>query len=309
MSINSIVGHDRNITLLKQMIRKRRLPHALLFIGPEGIGKCTTAKEFAKLLLCEQLVHKNNDIESCEKCDSCRMINLAVHPDFEIISPQTKDGHISIDQIREVERKSYQSPVKSYYKIYIIDAAESLRTEAQNSLLKILEEPPKNVIFILIAKTEVHLLPTILSRCAKLRFSPLKPHALKSILLKNGVPEKDSTLLSQLNLGSPGYALKLYKENFTNEYDEYKKFILHLQEGQLDKIIEKFDSIEGDIKNEFKKFLLSLALIYYKEYNFKERLEPLRLLLTAANYIELNLNPSIVSTWLAIKLTSVYKNL
>jgi len=309
MSISSIIGHDKNISLLKQLILKRRLPHTLLFIGPEGVGKCTTAKEFAKLLLCEQLVYKNDTVDSCEECASCRMLNLAIHPDFEIVTPQTKDGHISIDQIREVERKAYQSPIKGHFKIYIIDGAESLKTEAQNSLLKILEEPPKNALFILVAKTETQLLPTILSRCTKLHFLHLKPFDVKSILLKHGIGEKDCIMLSELNLGSPGYALKLYKDNFTSNYDEYKKFISHLQEGKLDKIIEKFDSIEGDVKDALKKFLLSLALVYYKEYNFKARLEPIRLLLTAVNYIELNLNPSIVSTWLAVKLTSIYKNL
>ena len=144
MKFDEILGHDIIKKTLLDQIKNNELVHSYMFVGQEGIGKKIVAKEFARQVLC----HSKNNISECENCESCIKFKNGNHPDFYIISP---DGnYIKIAQIRQLQENIYKKPILSNKKILIIDDADLMTEEAQNSLLKTLEEPPEYIIIILV---------------------------------------------------------------------------------------------------------------------------------------------------------------
>jgi DNA polymerase-3 subunit gamma/tau len=157
------VGQRHVVTTLSNALESNRMAHAYLFTGPRGTGKTSTAKIFAKALNCET----PQGIEPCDRCSNCTRINDGTFMDVLEIDAASNRG---IDEIRDLREKVKFAPAEGKYKIYIIDEAHMLTTEAFNALLKTLEEPPQFVVFIL-ATTEVHKLPlTIISRCQRFDF-------------------------------------------------------------------------------------------------------------------------------------------
>ena len=162
---SSVVGQNEIKKILSNAILKDNISHAYLFSGPRGTGKTTTAKILAKMVNCEHL----KDGEPCNECESCR--NLFNSNDVIEIDAASNNG---VDEIRDLREKATLVPSICRYKVYIIDEVHMLTTQAFNALLKILEEPPKHVIFIL-ATTEYHKIPlTITSRCQKFQFNKLE---------------------------------------------------------------------------------------------------------------------------------------
>ena len=172
---NNIIGNKKNKELLNQIVNTNNIAHSYMFIGKESIGKLLFAKEFAKGILC-----LDKEKKPCEKCKSCIELDTSNNPDFCIIEPDGKS--IKIEQIRELIKKVYEKPVVSNRKAYIINDSECMTKEAQNSLLKTLEEPPEYVTIILIASNENIFLPTIKSRCTKIPFNKLSVDELEKIL-------------------------------------------------------------------------------------------------------------------------------
>ena len=150
---DKIIGNEEIQELLKQTIKSKRASHSYLFIGTEGIGKKQIAKEFAKALLC---IEEN---KYCGKCKSCIEFDNNNNPDFILIEPE--ESSIKIDQIREIQRKVVEKPIISRQKVYIIDDSDKMTPEAQNGLLKTLEEPPEYITIILIGSNENSFLSTI----------------------------------------------------------------------------------------------------------------------------------------------------
>ena len=142
MSFKDIIGNNEAKKYLTQSIKNKNISHAYMFIGEEGIGKKLIALEFAKTIMCE-----SNLIEACEKCKSCKIFNSMNHPDFFMIEPE--GSNIKIEQIRSIKSKIYEKPIVSSKKVYIINDSQKMTLESQNSLLKILEEPPEYIIIIL----------------------------------------------------------------------------------------------------------------------------------------------------------------
>lgn len=187
---SEIYGQDRIKKVLIQALRDNRVAHAYLFTGPRGTGKTTTARILAKALNC---THRR-DSNPCNSCDNCMAINNASFMDLIEIDAASNRG---IDEIRELKEKVGFLPVQGTYKVYIIDEVHMLTSEAFNALLKTLEEPPSNVVFIL-ATTEVHKLPqTIISRTQRFDFKLANREQLNEklsyILKKEGIKfEKDA---------------------------------------------------------------------------------------------------------------------
>lgn len=176
MIFDNIIGNEKNKQFLKQIIDTNNIAHSYMFVGKESIGKLLFAREFAKAILCTE----TNKI--CNNCKSCIEFDTNNNPDFSILEP---DGNsIKIDQIRELTKKVYEKPVVSNKKVYIINDSNYMTKEAQNSLLKTLEEPPEYVTIILITSNENSFLPTIKSRCTKISFNELTNMELTSILKK-----------------------------------------------------------------------------------------------------------------------------
>ena len=161
-----ILGNERNKEILEKAIKLNKTSHSYLFWGTEGIGKKLIAKEVAKRILC---LEKN--MQDC-KCKSCIEFDSDNNPDFQLI--EATDGKIKIDQIREMQRKIAEKPIISSQKVYLIDDADTMTVEAQNCLLKTLEEPPEYITIILICSNEDTMLSTIKSRCTRMHFEPIE---------------------------------------------------------------------------------------------------------------------------------------
>ncbi len=172
MEFEDIIGNDEIKKYLLNSIEQNKLSQSYLFVGTEGIGKLLIAKAFAKSILCSE--HKTN--KNCE-CKSCKCFEGLNHMDFILLNQEGET--IKIDQIREMTNKIIEQPIISNKKIYILNDADKMTIEAQNCLLKTLEEPPQFAIIILITSNENLLLNTIKSRCMTIKFKNIPDEELR----------------------------------------------------------------------------------------------------------------------------------
>jgi DNA polymerase-3 subunit delta' len=152
---------------LQRSLKRGRLAHAYLFAGPRGSGKAAVARALAQALNCPEREH-----DACGRCDSCRRIAEAVHPDVYWVRPEMKSRQTSVERIREFEKAIYLKPTLAQVKVGVIVDADCLTESASNAFLKTLEEPPAQTVIVLLSAEPQRLLPTILSRCLKLNFGP-----------------------------------------------------------------------------------------------------------------------------------------
>lgn len=208
MLFSEILGQNKALTLLGRAVTSGRLAHAYLFAGPDGVGKTSTAYALAELLLCRH----PDGLKPCGTCPGCLKFRSGNHPDLLTIRP---DGAaIKIDQIRKLKKSLSFAPFESRQRVIVIEEVQTMRREAGNSLLKILEEPPPDNLMILIGSTSGGLLDTIVSRCQVIPFAPL-PLALAAQVISGKRPELDPEHclpLAELSDGCPGQALTLDSE-------------------------------------------------------------------------------------------------
>jgi len=185
-----IVGHQKQWQFLKKSVELKKLSHAYLFSGEEKLGKKTVALEFIKLICGKEDVFERE------------------HPDLFLISPEIGTS-IQINQIRELNWKLSLKPSLAPFKVALLDKAHLMNEEAQNCLLKTLEEPRGNAILILISEQPERLFPTILSRCQIIKFFPVKRIEIEEYLKAQGFAEKIAKEITELSLGRPGQAMDL----------------------------------------------------------------------------------------------------
>ena len=177
MPFADILGQEDAARSLQSAVRRARVANAYLFRGPEGVGKAKMALEFAKLLSCEKPTG-----EPCGRCHPCELIEAGTYPDVHIVGPADGGRCITVGQVRETNRAVFLYPTLGKWKIFIIRDADDLRDDAQNMMLKTLEEPPGDTVIILLAARPHRLFSTIPSRCQALRFRPLPLRHLDKIL-------------------------------------------------------------------------------------------------------------------------------
>jgi len=221
MSFSSIMGQEMALGILKTYIDNSSLEGGYLFIGPEGVGKKMAALALAKKLNCLE-----SQEDSCGDCPSCLKINNNQHPDVHIIS--SEDPLLKIDAIRQLQKDINLKPYEGAYKVFIIDNAHTLTPEASNSLLKILEEPPKKSLIILISDKLNRIFKTVISRCKIIKFLPLKREVLEDILRKDYQLDRSyAHFLAYFSDGSFGRALKLKGEDIINKRNHLiERFVL-----------------------------------------------------------------------------------
>ena len=209
MPLRAMTGHRRLLELLARAIVRGTLPPSLVFAGPEGVGKRTAALALAQALNCERPVPfpDESGISGCGDCGACTRIARGVHADVLVIEPGDS-GTIKVDQVREaIDRAAYR-PFEGRRRVVIVDDADALMAEAQNALLKTLEEPPSASIFVLITPRPDMLLPTVRSRCHRLRFGPLSPADVAAALIaRHGMTAADAHAAAAASGGSLGRAL------------------------------------------------------------------------------------------------------
>lgn len=198
---NNILGNDNIKELLTNAVKNNKTSHSYMFVGTDGIGKKMIAKEFAKMILC------TDENKYCGTCKSCIEFDGENNPDFRIIEP---DGNsLKIEQIREFQNKVSEKPIISNRKVYIINDSDKMTTEAQNCLLKTLEEPPEFVTIILIGSNENSFLSTIKSRCMILHFEKISDEQIQKYLQDNHQTEINSKIMLEACQGSIGKALEI----------------------------------------------------------------------------------------------------
>ena len=220
-SFTSLAGQHKVKTLLGRSLGSGRMPHAYLFRGPDGVGKKLAALLTAARINCTA----PDDLGGCGTCSSCRKLRSGNHPDVVILAPE--NGSIKIDRVRALCRSLSYPPYESEMRVVIIEDVHTMTTEAANSLLKTLEEPPTNNLLILTAESSRDLLSTIMSRCQTLTFYALPLEECAGVIgLK--LPElghNEARLLAQLAGGSPGIALTLKDKNLVSHYRAVVKVV------------------------------------------------------------------------------------
>ncbi|HZM94792.1 MAG TPA: DNA polymerase III subunit delta' [Vicinamibacterales bacterium] len=205
---SSVIGHRRLLTLLSRAIARNTLPPALLLAGPAGVGKRRVALAIARAVNClEPAVTSEFEREACGKCASCRRIERAVHPDVILLEPGDT-GSIKIEVVRDVVDRAGYRPFEARRRVVIIDEADALVDAGQNALLKTLEEMPPASIFVLVSSLPDALLPTVRSRCPRLRFGPLSAAEVAQVLVRDHrYSESDARAAAADADGSVGRAL------------------------------------------------------------------------------------------------------
>src|SRR5262245_16504485 len=173
MPFRDVIGHRRLIDLLARAVARESLPPSLIFAGPDGIGKRLVAIATAQALNCTgnrsskaTSGAESERFDACGACSSCTRIARETHPDVLVVEPGD-NGNIKIEQVRDVVDRAGYRPFEGRRRVVIIDEADALMPQAQNALLKTLEEPPSSSVFLLITSRPDALLPTVLSRCPR----------------------------------------------------------------------------------------------------------------------------------------------
>ena len=212
MSFGDIKGQERSTQIIKGYLQSSAFRGAYLFIGEEGIGKYLVARTLAKAINC-----LNRQDDSCDSCASCLKIEKRGHPDIHYIE-LTDSDNIKIEAIRSIKKDISLKPYEAKSKVFIINDAHNLTAEAAGALLKILEEPPKNNLIILVSSKPALLFKTIISRCKIIRFYPLKRSELKQMLKKDySLDDNLAHFLAYFSEGRIGAALKLKDADILKE--------------------------------------------------------------------------------------------
>ncbi len=209
----NIYGNEQVLSVLSNMKKLERFPHAFCLFGDKGLGKKTMATYISALILCEE-----KGKSPCLKCKSCRMMLSGVHPDVRTVSHNSEEKGFSVGNLREIVADSYIFPNDGEKKIYILQDCENMQKQAQNALLKIIEEPPKHCVFIFTAKEKETFLPTIISRVVSFKMGEISYEECKNALLQKEFTDEGKVLDA---MNAFGANIGMCVEYLTNEEFEF----------------------------------------------------------------------------------------
>lgn len=289
MGFSEFLGNEKIVAALRGALRNSRVPHALLFTGPRGLGKFTLARMFAQAANCERLPD-----DFCGECAPCRQISqladaqrlleqglaergesadaatvertpliLQGHPDVWALVPDpvrlkspVARPMLRIGQLRAVQRAAYFRPM-GRRRVFILDGAETMRPDVSNVFLKILEEPPGSATLILTAPSPFALLPTIVSRCMQFHFAPLSLAEVEAVLkARSDRKPSEIKLAAQLSEGSPGTALEMNLEETVEKSKTALRILERAARGQgFAQLFEDTTSLAKDRESSFEELL------------------------------------------------------
>jgi DNA polymerase III subunit delta' len=255
---DDIFSQDAAVDFLRRAYSAERLPHGLIFAGPVGVGKATAARALGALLLCE----KPTDTAPCGKCASCVALEADTHPDYHVVTKEliryhdktgkSKGIDLSINVLRpELIEPAGRKPVMGRAKVFVIEQAELMNPQAQNALLKTLEEPHGRTAIILVTDSPGWLLPTIRSRCQMVRFASLPEDVVRKQLESRGIDRGTAGQAATLTHGSLGMALKWIEDGVIEPATDLSK--------QIDA------AFEGKAPSDLPAFLKNAAEAYAKK--------------------------------------------
>ena len=280
---SDVLGHEQTIAHMKSAIEANKVSHAYLLAGEKGSGKKMLAGIFARTLQCEA-----DGSEPCGKCHSCIQAESGNQPDIIYVTHE-KPGSISVDDIRgqvngDIQIKPYSSP----YKIYIIDEAEKLTQQAQNALLKTIEEPPAYAIIMLLTANEGMLLPTIKSRCVTLTMKPVPLPLIRQYLMEElQIPDYRADICAAFSQGNVGKAKRLALSDSFGEMLEHAlhmvKYISEMEPSDLVEDLKKINTYKMDIQD-----YLDLLTVWYRDVLMFKVTKDMNLLIFKDEYKMIN---------------------
>ncbi|MCI8311248.1 MAG: DNA polymerase III subunit delta [Lachnospiraceae bacterium] len=255
-----VLGHEQTITHLKHAIQFHKVSHAYIINGEKGSGKKLLAGIFAQTLQC-----KKGGLEPCMECQSCKQSVSQNQPDIIRITHE-KPGTISVEDIRQqLNGDILIKPYSSLYKIYIIDEAEKLTIQAQNALLKTIEEPPIYAVILLLTTNVGMLLPTIQSRCVTLHLKPVSSALIEKYLMEDlEIPDYYANICTAFAQGNVGKAKRLaLSEDFKEMLSHALHLVKYISEMEVPELIEDLKRI-NTYKMEINDYL-DLLIVWYRD--------------------------------------------
>ncbi|MCP1102467.1 DNA polymerase-3 subunit delta' [Aequitasia blattaphilus] len=234
-SFKDVIGHSEIIEYIRNAVSSDKIAHAYIVNGNQGAGKKMLAKLFAMTVLCE-----NSNTDPCGTCPSCLQAESMNHPDLIWVNHE-KPATIGVDDVRaQINNTIHIKPYKSEYKVYIMPEADKMTEQAQNALLKTLEEPPSYVIFLLLTSNAKALMSTITSRCVILRLRNIKETLIKKYLMENmNVPDYQAEVSAAFSQGNLGQGIMLAKsEHFNALMESALRFLRNEDSLKMDDLIE-----------------------------------------------------------------------
>lgn len=247
LAFQEILGHETIKDHFQKAIKAHKISHAYILAGEAGMGRKSLAHAFALTLLCEK-----GKSQPCMECHACKQVLSGNHPDLIHVTHE-KAGSIGVDDIREQVNDTIMiRPYSSYYKIYIVDEAEKMTIQAQNALLKTIEEPPSYAVILLLTTNSDGFLPTILSRCIQLKLKPLQDSVICGYLINSlGIPENEAKLYTAFARGNLGKAMRLAdSEEFRNMYKKLLYILRNVRTMDISELlvcIKKLKEEEMDL--------------------------------------------------------------
>ena len=257
---SEIVGHEQIIEHLQNAIEADKVSHAYILNGPDKAGKMMIAKAFAQTLQCEK-----GGLEPCMECHSCKQAMTKNQPDIIYVRHE-KSNTISVDDIRtQINNDIVVKPYSSKRKIYIVDEAEKMNQQAQNALLKTIEEPPAYAVLLLLTTNADTFLPTILSRCVRLNLKAVRDEEIKDFLMKkHQLPDYQADVCVAFAQGNVGKAIQLASSDSFNELKTAALQLLkRLDDIELYEMTEAVKQI-SEYKLEINDYF-DLMMIWYRD--------------------------------------------
>ncbi len=272
MDFNKIYGHDGIKSALKNSVSSSKIGHAYIFEGPMGVGRFSSALAFSKSILCEN----SQNGEPCGVCKSCIMAEGMTHPDIRIVNNElynegSSSSDILVGTIREMKKEIYIKPFYSDRKVYIVPKAETINETAQNSLLKVFEEPPPYCTVILITENTNAFLPTILSRAVNIRFNSLPRETVEKYLSANfDTDENYIKTVSAMSDGSIGSAISLMEDKSAEaDRETIIKTLCSLSSSSGKTLYEAVNTFKGFSNN--ADFMMKTITMWFRDcLYFKE---------------------------------------
>ncbi len=321
------LGHNEQERLFLELYEKNSLPHAMIFAGMQGIGKTTMAFRLAKFLLKHGTGHENQDSLFGGDALPQDLYTLDVATDDPVFTRMISGGHadllhierifdaskgkrdknLKVEQLRKIEPFLRRTSSEGGWRIVIIEDADTMNRSAQNAILKILEEPPANVLIVLIAHRPGMLIPTIRSRARMLSFSPLSPDHMGELLNKQGhsLSIQDLELLAAISEGSIGQALRYAEEGGIVMFHKLTDHLAHAPNWRWNEILELSKTMSGTAQDkEYRMFVDLFQWVFRQMLFFKARGHE-----DAPSYLSGNVLRSLMDKYSLVKLIEITDNL
>ena len=243
LELKEILGHEPIKEHFFNAVLTGNISHAYILSGEAGMGKKSLANAFALALLCEK-----GQADPCRQCHACKQVMSGNHPDLIYVTHE-KPASIGVDDVRRQINDTIQvKPYSSAHKIYIVDEAEKMTVQAQNALLKTIEEPPAYAVILLLTTNAEAFLPTILSRCVQLKLKPLKDGEVKVYLVSRmGVELSQAEIYTAFARGNLGKAIHLAdSEDFRHLYGELLDLLKNLKKSDISELLERIRKMKED---------------------------------------------------------------